>query len=253
MTPHINKITGIYFLQDPRSNEVRYVGRSMDIENRFLEHAYPSALQRNEKLPLYRWIAKLKRMGMIPIQGVLQAFSSINDEQLNECERYWIKYYRDIGSPLLNLSEGGFGCSGYKYTEEQRKRRSEQLTGRKMSEASRKKMIMAQGTPIIDNLGHIYISAGEAARTLKISQRNIWKVLNKQLKYTSGYSFAYLSEGTPKIVPKHRKIVDELGNFYNTSVEAAKANNISPQALCYLLKSGGTNKHGKKFFTASNE
>lgn len=90
----------IYCLIDPTNFEIRYVGKST------------SGLKRpNEKHTHYcgNWINFLKNKKLKPIVKIIQVF---NDKKyLNEAEKYWIKYFRDLKCPLTNIASGGQGSS----------------------------------------------------------------------------------------------------------------------------------------------
>jgi hypothetical protein len=49
----------------------------------------------------------------------------LSEKQAFEYERIWIKYYKDLGQCIANYADGGGGCSGAKWSEEQKKRHSE--------------------------------------------------------------------------------------------------------------------------------
>ena len=64
-------------------------------------------------------------------------FDNLSEEDAFQIEIDTITEFRYFGHPLVNLTDGGEGTSGYKYTEEQRKRLSEAGKGRKFSESHR--------------------------------------------------------------------------------------------------------------------
>jgi hypothetical protein len=57
--------------------------------------------------------------------------------QIDEREIYWIKYYRENGFKLLNLTDGGFGHRGFKQSQETIKKRADKLKGRKCSDETK--------------------------------------------------------------------------------------------------------------------
>lgn len=95
----IYKKSGIYALIDPRTLLVRYVGRSVNIGSRFNSHKSSKG-----NLPVNRWCAKLKRLGLKPKIEILEIHS-----KPEKIEKKWIKHYRATGQADLNLHDGGVG------------------------------------------------------------------------------------------------------------------------------------------------
>lgn len=96
----------IYALSDPRTNEVRYVGKAANPAKRLQAHL--SAFQ----LTQYRsrknsWLRSLLEKGLKP--DLLIVDSDIPAEDLNEAEKFWIAVYRGWGVPLTNGTDGGDG------------------------------------------------------------------------------------------------------------------------------------------------
>jgi hypothetical protein len=69
-------------------------------------------------------------------------------EEAFEHEKFLILCFKDMGCNLANLTDGGDGPHGYKYTEEQKLKMSLCRTGRKHSEETKRKISIAQiGVP----------------------------------------------------------------------------------------------------------
>lgn len=98
-----NGLIGIYKITFP--NNKIYIGLSRDIKRRMGE--YNSASKAKGPCDY-----AIKKYGKITTIEVLEAYDTIDQELLEERERYWIKYYqsnnRNIG---YNLTEGGDGAS----------------------------------------------------------------------------------------------------------------------------------------------
>lgn len=93
----------IYVLKDPRSMEVRYVGKTSYPTDRFYCHL--GANSGNKKKDA--WTLELRALGQEPLMEVIeyvdfQIPSKEGQETPGERERYWIKHFREAGSNLLN-------------------------------------------------------------------------------------------------------------------------------------------------------
>lgn len=93
--------TFIYTLTDPRTNEVRYVGKSNNPNKRLYCH-----LGRTEKNHKYSWLINLNKEGLKPILHIIDEVS-ISDWKFWEI--YWISQFRTWGFDLTNLTDGGEG------------------------------------------------------------------------------------------------------------------------------------------------
>lgn len=90
----------IYQLTDPRDNEARYIGLSVDPERRYREHL--SGLYSTE--PMLQWLNELETMQISPIMVVLEEVETL--ENARERELTWIKIRLDQGGKLLNILRG---------------------------------------------------------------------------------------------------------------------------------------------------
>jgi hypothetical protein len=101
--------TKIYKLQDPDSLEVRYVGKTVhSLDRRLTSHMKPNPTTYSGK-----WVNSLLAQGKKPLITLIE---EVGDEW-PERERYWIGFYRDQGSRLTNLAEGGLGPSGFAHSD----------------------------------------------------------------------------------------------------------------------------------------
>lgn len=115
----------IYVLIDPRDNEIRYVGKTVQALTDRLQAHIQRCFARTDHRS--RWVAQLVRRGYRPRIELIQVTDS---DHWREAEPYWIGYYRSLGCDLTNGTEGGDG--GDTPTAEVRARISQKLTGVKM-------------------------------------------------------------------------------------------------------------------------
>lgn len=95
----------IYGLIDPRTNEVRYIGKSTSGMTRPLRHTQPSHMRIDSYKT--RWLRELMASGFYP--DILTLEETARDD-LAAAEREWICNGRALGWPLTNLTDGGDGA-----------------------------------------------------------------------------------------------------------------------------------------------
>lgn len=105
----------IYGLYDPRNGELRYVGQTTrNVKDRFYQHISPYQLTRLSRHSV-KWIASLRRLGMVPrVEQLAVAYSVA---ELNALEIQWIASSRAQGARLTNHTDGGKGQKGRQHTE----------------------------------------------------------------------------------------------------------------------------------------
>jgi hypothetical protein len=98
------KTTYIYTLSDPRTNEVRYVGKTNNPVQRRSAHG---VLTREVKSKKKSWIKKLKSLGLKPVFEIIE---EVEESEWKFWEKYWIEQFRVWGFRLTNHTSGGDGC-----------------------------------------------------------------------------------------------------------------------------------------------
>lgn len=91
----------IYALIDPITENIRYVGKTVGLYKRYIQHIkkVENAKRRKE-----RWINSLLQKDINPILVVLQRVGYNENWEL--CERKWIKFCRKEGYDLTNHTDG---------------------------------------------------------------------------------------------------------------------------------------------------
>lgn len=102
-----DEITYIYVLRDPETDEIRYVGKAVDIERRMYVHLTDATDTHKA-----RWIQTLKARGLKPRVDVVDTILGGEEGVWQEREKYWISYFREMGCDLTNTTEGGEGGLG---------------------------------------------------------------------------------------------------------------------------------------------
>jgi hypothetical protein len=164
----------IYALTDPRTGEIRYVGKSEHGLARPRAHDCPS---NRTNTYCSRWIAKLKAQGITYGIQVLEELSA--RDLLSEAEERWIAKLRAEGCKLTNLTNGGGGTKGRSWTEEQRRRQSERCKGVPLSLEQREKLRIANTGKKASAETKAKMSATRKGRTISEAHR---KALSESLK-----------------------------------------------------------------------
>ena len=138
------KIAYIYYLYDPDSFEIGYVGKTENPKKRYRAHMEIGNLSGNT--PKNNWIRKLMGDRKTPQMTILE---TVLIEQWQDAERWWIAHLRALGYKLKNSDDGGMGGENRIISDETRRKLSEFHTGkawnkgRNFSEEWRKNLAVA--------------------------------------------------------------------------------------------------------------
>lgn len=97
--------TNIYTLRDPITNEIRYVGKTNNISERYKAHLNKA---RKHQIHKKNWINSLKNKGLKPI---IEIIDIVPITEWIFWEKYWISQMKTWGFNLINYTEGGDGCT----------------------------------------------------------------------------------------------------------------------------------------------
>lgn len=110
----IGDATRIYALCEFPSQEPRYIGKTIrPLMARLKSHL---VVARKPRLPVARWLAKRKKEGRKICIKWLETVDAGTDWQVRE--RFWIAKHKAEGARLLNLTIGGEGLPGLRFTQE---------------------------------------------------------------------------------------------------------------------------------------
>ena len=115
---NMNETVFIYSLKDPITYQIKYIGKTIDINRRYKEHIQT---HRNRKSKKNSWIINLIKNGLEPIMEILE---ECNLDNWEEREIFWISYYKELGFNLKNTQNGG-GRTKYVFSELARKNMSD--------------------------------------------------------------------------------------------------------------------------------
>jgi hypothetical protein len=91
----------IYALLEPDTDDVRYVGKSVNPDKRLYQHCHP---EKNAKRLSAEWITSLLVQGKTPKLVILE---ECGIDTWDESERRWIAHYKSIGMAQTNIAAGG--------------------------------------------------------------------------------------------------------------------------------------------------
>lgn len=82
----------IYALADPHTKEIRYIGCSKNVSNRYSKHCNCTQIENPHK---YKWIEELRRTYDRPILILLEEFDEVQENEAKATETKWILFYKD--------------------------------------------------------------------------------------------------------------------------------------------------------------
>ncbi len=154
----LGKRTVIYYLVDPRTDEIRYVGKTdQALASRVSAHMRDTA-------PCHRvhWLNELKAAGWRPFPVPIVALEGECSWQ--EEERYWIARLLAMGARLVNNTSGGDGVRDL--PPEARARRAAVWKGRKHKPETITKLRAARANYVCTDETRAKMSRTRAGRTI---------------------------------------------------------------------------------------
>jgi len=159
----------IYALVDPRTDAIRYVGKTTNPSWRFRQHLRYDRTDSHKS----RWLALLSKLGLTPKWVVLE---EVKLSEWQEKERFWIANLKKDGCSLTNETPGGDGRQkGFKHKPasvrkivEALKRRSPEIR----RQAALKTSLKLKGRPLLE----------DHRKKLSVSHIAFWQTLSDKQK-----------------------------------------------------------------------
>ena len=161
----INNDWVVYGLFDPRDpQQIRYIGKTTrGMAERLYQHVYEAS--RGNRSAKDNWVRSLGKQGVELSMVELERGCG---EGSAESEQGWIRAAKMWGFRLLNLTDGGEGCEGYRHTEESKEKfRHRVLTPEQRAHLS----AMLKGRTIHTPESRKRISEGNKGRRLSPEHR----------------------------------------------------------------------------------
>lgn len=175
----VSKMTYIYTLTDPRTGEIRYIGKANNPQTRFRVHTSPRRYQKDTYY-VSRWICALAKAGFKPYLNVLEM---VHMSVWREKEKEWITHYRRLGNKLTNIAPGGIGpLSGTPWTVKRRQEMSRRLKGRKLDTVWKQRISDAhkgKSSGPLSDAHKVAISRGNLGRCVTAATRQKISAANK--------------------------------------------------------------------------
>lgn len=214
----MEKVIYIYSLKDPRDYQIKYIGKTIDIDRRYKQHIKNYT---NKKSLKNSWISSLLQYGLQPMLEIVEI---CDESKWQEREQYWIKYYKELGFDLKNMTNGGDGNTGLKMSDTSKEKIRRANLGKKSSKEKIAKISnWAKGNnkiqknlklgskksqiPIIQKTkdGEIikeWESLQQAADELGIERSNISHCLRGRIKTSGGYIWEYARSSNTQLSTK---------------------------------------------------
>lgn len=122
--------SGIYKIISP--NNKIYIGQTINFENRCKQYKYKKF---NGQIKLWN---NCKKYNWNPIDNI-ELIEECSIDELDEREKYWIKYYNSNATGL-NCDEGGKGRRGFKHSEKTKLLLKEKNIGKNHSDETKQKI-----------------------------------------------------------------------------------------------------------------
>ena len=201
----------IYYLQNPITSEVFYIGATAtSLEKRLKKHYTDlNSCKRGERKnnKRFEYLEKL-----LPNKAEINVLEIVSENKMYKRESFYIKLFRQINPELCNMTDGGRGNDTIKYKTEKEKKKiskkiSESLKGRKkpkgFSENLSKKrkgknnpMASKFTDPIVANEKYIFYYSFEINGFIgsKHAAPNILKQMGIEGRRPYKYKWNYLSD-----------------------------------------------------------
>lgn len=234
-----NKMIGIYLITN-NVNQKKYVGQSNNIERRTKEHLrsaqpdkYSKKNERDSKTPIH---LAMQKYGIQNFSFSILEECSV--EQLNEREKYWIKYFQSNNKEKgYNLTSGGqetIGVSGENHSQAK-------LTQKEVDQI---KILLQENQMSLTEINNLFPCVSKSTISM-INNGKIWKQENEIYPLRPvNYGNAGSTNGRAKF---NESQVKEMRELYSNGVKPSeickKFNHIASDNTIKAILYGKTFKH----------
>lgn len=187
----------IYGLYDPRTEELRYIGKTNDPRERMWNHCNPKQAGRTHR---DFWIKLLRSLNLEPVMRILEVIENSNDHDWQDRERFWISHYRATGARLTNHDSGG--RSGMRKCASTIEKMRQKALGRVMSREAVEKMKATKKSKFSEE-------TRERMRQAQLGKKHSEEAREKRSASMKGHA---VSEETRRKISEANKV--SLRNYY---------------------------------------
>lgn len=240
----------IYTLTCPTSNQIRYVGKTIEtLQKRLNRHI---SYSKREKTYKANWINSLLKINKEPIIEIIDECSITNWEVM---EQYWISQFKAWGYNLTNHTDGGEGPSGRVVSEETRNKISRSLMGHNVSEETREKNRLKRigykpSSESIEKIRLVHLGRKNSKETiLKMRKAKLGKKMPEGFSEKCSQRFTGKTPNNIRSVIQLNKEGMEIATF-SSITSASKNTNILRTSISNCL--GGKSKTAKGYIWKYN-
>ena len=169
----------IYCLICPKTNILKYIGKSKDPIKRLRSHLSKNNLVESTKKN--NWLVSLLRENLIPIMEIID---EVPEKEIDYWEKFYIELFKSYGLDLLNGTEGG---DGYDWTG--RKHSDISKFKNKINSPSRKSVAQFD---LDGNFIGEYLSLREAGQKTGIHKAHISRCCRGTQRTSGGYIWKFI-------------------------------------------------------------
>ncbi len=178
--------TFIYALLDPRTGEIRYVGKANDPKKRLVDHLRQCKFGESHRV---HWLRQLLANGVGPL---LEVVDEVSQSEWAAAECAYVTFYKEQGCNLVNSTPGGEGFGtgeahplfGRPRPVEVRAKLSAANKGKRMSPEARTKLSVAHTGKVFSAERRANMGAAQIGKRVSAKTREKLRVANTGRKPT---------------------------------------------------------------------
>jgi group I intron endonuclease len=180
----------IYTLECPIKHTIIYVGKTINLKNRYKQHCKPSS-SNGRRIRNY-----LKYLRKNQLKPIIEVIDNTDEEDWSWLEKYWISQMKSWGFNLLNWTDGGEKQYHHHHTEQSKNKISIAQKGRKLNKEW------------CEN-----ISRGKSGVTFSEKHLHNLSISHKGISNPNIYKSVYKLDENLNILDKYDSITDALKNL----------------------------------------